>query len=198
MFLAVSLFSIAALTLLLAERDYYGIGMVGMAERGLTFVVLLASCIIASVLMNVYESGKYKRLRNCGVLVLVVLLTLSFPFIAYRSEATWTYPVSEKEGLRFLAENVPLDGRTLAMGGARQLVFFPEAAFSSPQLQRTGNLETDITPFRRTDYYSAAMSRDLSFEDNAFTRHLALIAGSNNHNKVYSNPAFEVFLKAPK
>ncbi|MDY6917845.1 MAG: hypothetical protein SVP26_07885, partial [Chloroflexota bacterium] len=199
-FVGLSLAAVFLLTVLLTERGH-GIG--GLTERGLTFLVLLSSCLIGSLLVEAFTSRKGKVLSNVLILILVVFLTLSFPAMAYKSEASLSIPVSEEEGVRFLAENVALDEKTLAMAGVGQLAYFPEATYARPNFASIGlpwpevvaDIEADIAVFRRTDYYYAAMARDLSFEDNAVTEYLGILSNSSSHNRVYSNPAFDVFLK---
>ena len=201
------LFLVLSVPLLLLVTVFLSEGTPGigdLAGRSLTYLVLVSSCLIASVAVAAFaHDTRSKTYLKLLVGILVVILTLSSPLIAYRSEAAWNFAVSEEVGLRFIAENAELDGKTVAGGNAHQLAFFPEAAFTKPRFEhigfprphKAGDLQTDISLFRRTDYYYAAMVRDLSFEENAFTRHLSTIAGSDGHNLVYVNQAFQVFLR---
>lgn len=199
-FMALSVPLLLVLTFLLAEQNPV------LVERGLTFVILALSCIIASVIVRSYPFRIIrKRIVHSVVIIGVLFLTLSSPIVAYSIDAFNSFPVSEGAGLEFLATEVPLQEKLMAIYGAHQLVLYAESSLSercgylSPPGEPVdfAKIKPDLMVFRRTGYYYAAMRRDLSFEDNRYIEYRAWVE-SNKYDKIYSSPTFEVYEKYEK
>jgi hypothetical protein len=188
--LAISILPLVLLSFLLAEEAHV------LIETGLTYIILAISCIIASVVMRWQLINR--KAAPYFLALGVLFLTLTSPIVAYSIDAYSSIPKSEGEGLKFLSEEVPLNGKSVSMWQPNQLAFY--AKLSSGQVDfknfRKQNLEPDIAVFRNTGYYYTAMRIDLSFEDNDFTKNLARIE-SEKYDKLYSSPTYEIFAKAP-
>ena len=193
-FLAMSLPLFLILTFLLAEKAH------DLIERGLTFIVLAVSCLIASVVINPHHFKLSKKLLKPPVLMLVLFLTLSFPVVAYSIDAYTSFPESEEAGLKFLAMDIPLDKKTIAMNSAVQLSLYLQSPLNQNEFVHLptatapdlSEMQPDLIIFRSTGYYYAAMRYDLSFENNYYTEYLAIVK-SNKYDKIYSSPTFEVY-----
>jgi len=185
-FMTLSALLFLILTVLLIERHS------GLTERSLSFLILSLSSVIASIATKfLHIHINKKSVVATLIAVLLCFITLSFPLGAYSQEAYTGCPASEEDGLKFLATNVALDNKTAYMRAAGQLAFY--SPYSN--LSRPDSDEPDLYVFRSTDYYQAAMRQDLSFEDNRFTELLNKAEADSEYNKVYSNPAFQVYLR---
>lgn len=185
-FMTLSALLFLILTILLIERH------TGLTERSLSFLILSLSCVIASITTRFLHIHINKKPLIATIMALLLcFITFSFPLGAYSQEAYTGCPASEESGLEFLAANVLLNEKSISMGGAGQLAFYsPYSILSRPTSDKP-----DLYAFRSTDYYRAAMRQDLSFEDNRFTRLLNRIEADSKYNKVYCNPAFQVYLR---
>lgn len=186
-FLAVSLPLFLILTFLLAENAH------DLIERGLTFMVLVVSCLIASVVAKPHNFNLSRRLLNSGVLVLVIFLTLTFPTVAYSIDAYTSFPESEEAGSKFLASNVSLDEKTLDMNSAYQLVLY--APYITPAKLSWYGQDASVYALRSTGYYKAAIRYDLSFDNNRFTQCLDAVKVNSEYDKIYSSPSTEIYLR---
>ena len=185
-FMTLSALLFLILTVLLIERH------AGLTERSLSFLILSLSCVIASITTKfLHIHINKKSVIAAPIAVLLFLATFSFPLGAYGQEAYTGCPASEENGLEFLSANVSLNEKTISMGGAGQLAFYSPYSITS----QPGSGKRDLYAFRSTDYYRAAMRQDLSFEDNRFTRLLNRVEADSKYNKVYCNPAFQVYLR---
>ncbi len=184
------LFSVPLLflfTLILAEEAH------DLIETGLTWIIIAISCIIASQVIR-RRMLKFKKALFIFIAG-VIFLTLSYPFVAYSIDAYSNFPKSEKEGLKFLAADVPLEDKTLAGGFLLQLALF------APDYPLQGNIRglaggadgVDLAVFRNTAYYYSAIRFDLSFKINRYTRFLVEVQNLK-YRKVYASPTFQVYL----
>ena len=190
--LALSIPILLILTFLLAEKAH------DLIETGLTYIILALSCIIASVIARLHwlDRGIGRSFLAIGVL----LLTLSFPVVAYSIDAYSSFPESEEAGLKFLVAEGSLEGKTLAGTSLSQVALYAQPPLSQTETMSFGapgeldlsEKPPDMIVFRNTGYYYAAMRHELSFEDNRFTEYLAVVESSNYH-KIYSSPTFEVY-----
>jgi hypothetical protein len=191
----VSLLLLLPFTFLLAEIAH------DLMETGLTFMILVLSCLIASVVIRWHRPTK--RVFPSFLIVSLLFLTLSFPIVAYSIDAYSSLPESEKVGLQFIARHIPLEGKTTTMWNAEQLALYLEpplnqAQFSNildhPPTTGSNGVPPDLVVLRNSSYYYAAMRYDLSFEDNRYTEYRDFV-NSHLYNKVYSNPAFEIYTR---
>jgi hypothetical protein len=186
----VSLLVLLPFTFLLAEKAH------DLIETGLTFMILAISCLIASVVTRLHRPTK--RIVPSFLIVSVLFLTLCFPIVAYSIDAYSSVPESEGVGLQFLARHIPLEGKTILMSGASELGLYLESPLNKTEFislihpRDNSSIKPDIVVFRSTGCYYAAMRYDLSFEDNRCTKYRDF-ANSHNYDKVYWNPAFEVY-----
>jgi hypothetical protein len=191
--LAISVLPLVLLTFLLAENAHE------LIESGLTYIILAASCVMASIAVRVQWPAP--RLATVPALAVVVLLTLTHPVVAYSIDAYSSAPRSEKDGLEFLTSAVPMAGRSMVMFKDDQLSLLAGSGIDHTEFLHTTDpyrpqfeaLRPDIFVYRNTGYYYAAMRIDLSFEDNRFTTYRAA-ADRLEYDRVYSSPTFEVYL----
>ncbi|MFC2067621.1 hypothetical protein ACFLTP_01175 [Chloroflexota bacterium] len=192
LFLAISMLLLIVLSVLLAEVFHT------LIERGLTFIILTISGVIASIVTRVYEPAKtnVRRFMAGSATVVIVFLTLAFPLVAYSIDAYTSFPVSEESGLKFLAESTPLDAKTLTTTSGPQISLYqPYVAKITNMLITTSFWESDILIFRMTGYYYAAMRYDFSFEDNRLTRYRDAVNTNAAFNSVYINPTTHIFIR---
>ena len=176
----------------------------GMVERGLTFIILAVSCFIASVTVRLYRSGMNRKFINSVVMLGLLFLTFSFPIVGYSTDAYSSIPASEGAGVEFLATEVPLEAKSIAMDWPYQIALHKTSDFkqtkfhvlSHPQEEAPDltEIQPDLIVMRNTSYYAAAMRCDLSFDDNRYNEQLAF-AESNEYDKIYSSPTFKVYSK---
>jgi hypothetical protein len=113
--------------------------------------------------------------------------------VAYSIDAYTSFPESERNGLEFLAGNVPLDEKRLDTNSVYQLVFY--APYSIPSKLSWCDADASVYAFRSTGYYKAAIRYDLSFDDNRFARCLKAVKADSDYDRIYSNPAFAIYLR---
>ena len=191
-FLAISVPVLIILTILLGERGHV------LIERGLTFTILAISGVVASIIIRIYEPATrvIKRFIILAMIVVILFLTLSFPVVAYSIDAYTSFPISEEAGLKFLADYVPLDEKTLADTAGGQMALYRPYIAEPVWLRSESSLEKgDVFAFRMSGYYNAAMRNDLSFENNWFTRYQDEVDNSNKFARIYSNPTTVIYIK---
>jgi lysylphosphatidylglycerol synthetase-like protein (DUF2156 family) len=103
--LALSVLPLLLLSFLLAENAH------DLIEIGLTYIILALSGVIASVVLRARLVSKKAALYL--IMIGALILTLSFPVVAYSIDAYSSYPRSEEKGLEFLASEEPLEGKTV-------------------------------------------------------------------------------------
>ena len=164
--------------------------------RGLIFFLLMGSiCMATYVVGNV----KWPKIKTAIAFTFILLLFFTFPIISYSKEAYNTFTPSADAGLNFLANKIDLSEKTLSMTNDQQLAsyvnltdgleligFPPDLAYQKP----------DIAVIRINSFYLMAMRYDLSFTNNSVTTLNDNLTQNVPYNHVYSNSAFEVFLKA--
>jgi hypothetical protein len=190
LFMALSVVVLLALTVLLAERGHV------LIERGLTFIILGLSCLIASIIVRLYHPGSIKKFVLPVVLALTVFLTLSFPVVAYSVEAYTNFPASEQAGLEFLANDVLSEKRTLTTTSSGQLSLYTLNFTPVKPPKDDFSKGAEIVVFRSTGYYYTAMRHDLSFEDNGFTRYRAAVSNYDGYHRIYLNQSTEIYATA--
>jgi hypothetical protein len=185
-FMASSALLLIILTVLLVARDP------GLTERSLSFLILTLCCLVALIATRYFFDGvRAKAIAWTPVAVIILFLVISFPMLGYSQDAYTSVPVPEVNGLKFLAASEALDQKTIYIGWPQQLAFY--SPYSNSTYQWSG--KPDLRVLRTTDYYSAAMHEDLSFDDNRFTRLLYQTQQDAEYSEIYSNPAFHVYLK---
>ncbi len=184
--LAISILPLVLLSFLLAEEAHV------LIETGLTYIILALSCIIASVVIRWQLINR--KAAPYFIALGVLFLTLTSPIVAYSIDAYSSIPKSEGAGLKFLSEEVPLNGKSVSIWLGNQLAFYPQPSFAQADFELLRNLkvEPDVAVFRNTGYYNAAMRSDFSFEYNSYTKYLAAVK-SSRYDRIYSSPTFEVY-----
>ena len=98
--------------------------------------------------------------------------------------------------MKFLADYVPLDEKTLADTAGGQMALYRPYIAEPVWLRSESSLEKgDVFAFRMSGYYNAAMRNDLSFENNWFTRYQDEVDNSNKFARIYSNPTTVIYIK---
>ena len=187
--LALSVLPLLLLSFLLAENAH------DLIETGLTYIILALSGVIASVVLRARLVSK--KAAPYLITIGALILTLSFPVVAYSIDAYSSYPRSEEKGLEFLASEEPLEGKTVVGSNLHQLSFYPQANLEQTEFFRFDSaqgVEPDVVVFRKSGYYYSAMRIDLSFERNRYTEYKGKIE-AEQYDRVYSSPTFEVYLK---
>ena len=179
---------LALLTLLLAEQAH------DLIETGLTYLVLVLACIIASIFTRPFLMKK--KAAPYLLTAIMLFFTLTYPAVAYSIDAYSSPPQSEEEGLKFVAADVSLEGKTIVESFGTQLALYIPPTTKEVTLAGMGSpkLKPDLAMFRSTGYYYLAMRFDLSFKNNNYTRTLASFE-SQKYLKVYASPTFIVYLK---
>ena len=192
--LALSVLPLLLLSFLLAENAH------DLIETGLTYIILALSGVIASVVLRARLVSK--KAAPYLIMIGVLILTLSFPVVAYSIDAYSSFPRSEEAGLNFLTAEGDLEGKTVTGWNLHQLALYSQPYPNQTQFvllysvnsQNLDEVKPDVVVFRNTGYYYAAMRNDLSFEDNSYIRLLAAVE-SSSYDKIYSSPTFEVYLR---
>jgi hypothetical protein len=192
--LALSVLPLLLLSFLLAENAH------DLIETGLTYIILALSGVIASVVLRARLVSK--KAAPYLIMIGALILTLSFPVVAYSIDAYSSVPRSEEVGLSFLAAEGDLGGKTVTGWGLKQLALYSQPYTNQNQFvlldsvnsQNLDEVKPDVIVLRNTGYYYAAMRNTLSFKDNSYTRLLAAVE-SSRYDRIYSSPTFEVYLK---
>jgi len=187
LFMVLSVTVLLVLTALLAERGHV------LIERGLTFIILGLSCLIASIIVRLYHTDAIKKFINPVVSVLIFFLTLSFPVVAYSIEAYASFPASEQAGLEFLAQDVLFEKKTVTTTSTNHLLLYATNFLSVSPPEDDISEGAEIVAFRSTGYYKAAMRYDLSFENNGFTRYHEAVNSCDRYDEIYISPTVEIF-----
>lgn len=169
----------------------------GIRDRSLFFLLLTVSFLSALGVKNILEHES--RLAKYARLVIVcwlAFLSLAYPLIAYNKEAFCSFPQSEDAGLKFITSNIEMNGTNVSMYRIKRLATYLEAnvivkPVSFPLV--SGN--PDIVIFLKSTYFEIAMGKELSFDNNSFTRFYKDLSKSYRFNKIYSNPTSEIFVK---
>ncbi len=189
LFLIISVLALLMFTVLLAETDHT------MMERGLTFVILGLSCLIASLSEGIYSSGVAHRFISFVGLGMIFFLTLSYPVIAYSIEAYTNFPASEGAALEFMANDVLFEEKTVTITSKEQLVMYTIDFIPMASTKGGASFGAEVVAFRSTGYYYTAMRHDLSFKENSFTRYKEAVTNCDRYNKAYISPTTEIFIK---
>ncbi|MBN1190747.1 MAG: hypothetical protein JXA46_13415 [Dehalococcoidales bacterium] len=181
---------LGVLTLLLAEMAH------DLIETGLTYIILCLACITGSLILrwNWLKRILPKLALSAGVLFMV----LTFPLVIYGIDAYSSPPLSEEYGLKFIAYTTPINGKSMGGNFITQLALYLPSSVQKVSTH-TRNLDTmrpDVAIFRHSGYYYQSMRFALSFEDNAYTRSLAMVEDLK-YTKVYSSSTVKIFLKKP-
>jgi hypothetical protein len=165
--------------------------------RGLIFFLLMGSICLATYILG--TNLKLQKIKTAFAFTLILLLFFTFPIISYSKEAYNTFTPSADAGLNFLASEIDLSKKTLSMTNDQQLAsyvnlttsleligFPPDFSYQNP----------DIAVIRINSFYLMAMRYDLSFINNSVTTLNGNLTQNLPYNHVYSNSAFEIFLKA--
>jgi hypothetical protein len=165
--------------------------------RGLIFFILMSSICMATF----FAEAKIKRLRTKTAIafMFVLLLFCTFPIISYSKEAYNTFTPSADAGLNFLSDKIDLSKKTLSMTNDQQLAsyadlteglkligFPPDMAYQPP----------DVAVIRVNSFYLMAMRYDLSLTNNSVTTLTDNLTQNLDYNHVYTNSAFEIYVKA--
>jgi hypothetical protein len=176
------------LTFMLAEKAH------DLIETGLTYIVLCLACIISSLILR-WNWLKH-IVPTLAVSACMLFLTLTFPIVIYSIDAYSSPPLSEEYGLKFVASAIPIDGKSIGGSFLNQLALYVPSSVKEAN-KYSQNFESnhpDIALFRQSAFYYESMRFAFSFEDNGYTRSLAMVE-KNKYIKVYSSPTFKVFLK---
>jgi hypothetical protein len=187
--LALSVLPLLLLSFLLAENAH------DLIETGLTYIILALSGVIASVVLRARLVSK--KVAPYLIMIGALILTLSFPVVAYSIDAYSSYPRSEEKGLEFLASEELLEGKTVVGSNLHQLSFYPQANLEQTEYLRFDSAQgvgPDVVVFRKSGYYYSVMRINLSFERNRYTEYKDKIE-AEQYDRVYSSPTFEVYLK---
>lgn len=183
-FLVISAIVLLILTLLLAAWQH------DLAERGLTFVILILSCIIASAGISLQSN---KRLKSI-LLMSVMFLTLTFPVVAYSIDAYTSYPKSEEDGLEFLVYEAGLVDKTLVVVyDSGQLALYLPYPVKTMNPSKDSVTQADLVVFRNTGYYYLAMRVERSFDHNTFITYRDLVKNDDKYNQLYLNSTTEIY-----
>jgi hypothetical protein len=169
-----------------------------LLERALTPAILVMSGIIASITISLYNEVKalIKKLIAYMAVFILLFLTLSFPVVTYSIDAYSSFPLSEKSGLEFVANNVPLKEKILVDTFKQQMPLFQSDITGGTILSLKPSLDRgDVFILRSTGYYYAAMRFEFSFTDNKVTRYREYLNMSPEVKSIYYNPSTSVFIK---
>jgi hypothetical protein len=179
---------LAILSLLLAENAH------DLIETGLTYIVLCLACIISSFVFR-WHWFKHK-IPALVITAGVLFLTLTFPIVIYGIDAYSSPALSEKYGLKFVASTTPIDGRSIGGDFLTQLnLYIPSSVKNiNKYSQDFEAAKPEIAVFSKSGFYYQSMRFAFSFENNGYTRSLAMVENLK-YKKVYSSPTFKVYLK---
>ena len=180
----------------------YGISLIttqsyDQFQRALAFLIIMVSISIGSHSF-LSRNAKSKSMKIALTLWLA-LIFLSYPIISYSKEAYNTFPPSEGEGMKFIASNIILDNRNLSMYAKQQLAAYISSIENLSIVKFPPDLNENspyMVVLRSTAFYNLAMRRDRSFEDNRFIQLQNKINKNVLYDRVYSNPTFDIYVKA--
>jgi len=179
-----------------------------LIERGLSLFILFTSLFISLNIVKIRKSNinkksrisriRNKKYRNLCSTTIILLIVLTYPVISYSIDAYNSFPQSENHGLQFLTSYANINNKTITIGMPGQLTAYTEPFINYTFTSYTTNiseLQADIIAFRNTDYFYMSMRRDLSFENNIFTKLYEEVNPSKSYNKIYASETFEIFIK---
>jgi hypothetical protein len=171
-----------------------------LLERGLTPAILAIGGVISSIATGWYDRVKPNlRKAIAGFTVLILLLiTLAFPVIAYSIDAYSSFPESEERGLEFVAANIALDKKIFVSQYPNQMTLFQPDIMEPLDFQEAPPAGQECVYYlSSTAYYYAAMRVNFSFTDNYATRLRELLNASSQVKSIYVSPTTAIFLKEP-
>ena len=182
-------------------------GGINLAQRSIFYLFLSLCIFIASTFDEVIHKPVSLG-RKALLLVLICSwvagIAYIYPLASYYDAGYSAIPYSEGVGIEFL-RHIPSDSaiftwtlNDLALTSRAprlELVWLPQDRSRLPQdlQQEVENIDAAI--FQRGSYYYS-INQDLSFQDNAYTRMHQAVSQSTTMNRVYSNPSYEIFVKA--
>jgi hypothetical protein len=174
--------------LLLGTGDHH------LLYRGQILFVLMISIYIVS-------HFSFKKPKNQSYLILfsswMAVLLFTFPIISYSIGAYNSFPVSERDGIVFVANYGKVSGKSISMGADQQLSPFINLTESvdfvgfPPDFNKT---LPDIIMLRRSSFYVIAMRYDLSFENNRFVSLQDQLTNDVQYDRVFANPNIGVYI----
>ncbi|MDQ1281426.1 MAG: hypothetical protein QG670_2691 [Thermoproteota archaeon] len=163
--------------------------------RGLLFFLLLGSACISTYLASSVKGVRIKTAFSFGF---ILLLVCTFPIISYSKEAYNTFTPSSNDGLSFMGGYVDFSQMNVSMGTDQQFASYVNISrglelvdFSDINLSKT-----EIIVLRINYYFVISMRYSSSFTDNNYTRLQDNLTSNSFYMKVYSNPKFDVFMRA--
>ena len=178
--------------LLLGTGDHH------LLYRGLIPFILMISLFIGWHLVRSQRPGI--TLTKIATLAYVIFLFSSFAIVAYSVDAYNSFPYSEGIAMKFIADQVGMQNKTISMTSDQQLAPYVNltdhfsAAKFPPQLNET---RPEIVVVLRSSYYVYAMRYDLSFSQNKVVRLQTQLDVSIFYDRIYSNPTSEVYVSNP-
>lgn len=186
--------------LLLGTGDHH------LLYRGQIPFILMISTYIASIFL-IMKRARVAKWRLYTVRLLFSLwvfsLAVAFPFVSYSIGAYNSFPQSEGEGMRFIANEIHLMGKTVSMATEQQITPYLDLLNNETVFERVDfppNLNKtlpDIVILKRSSFYSLAMRYDLNFTYNRFTALKDQLDTAIEYNRIYSNPTVEVYMFNP-
>lgn len=186
--------------LLLVTGDHH------LLYRGQIPFILMISTYIASIFLITKRAHVAKwRLYTVRLLFSfwVFSLAVAFPFVSYSIGAYNSFPQSEGEGMRFIANEIHLMGKTVSMATEQQITPYLDLLNNETVFERVDfppNLNKtlpDIVILKRSSFYSLAMRYDLNFTYNRFIALKDQLDTAIEYNRIYSNPTVEVYIFNP-
>jgi hypothetical protein len=165
--------------------------------RGLIFFVFAGAVCMALFLQGNSSRGRVFKAKSVLAAGLIMLLFASFPIISYSREAYNTFTPSSGEGLSFLSSHADLSTHTVSASADQQLAAYVNLSRGIMLVQYPPDLNEsnppDFVVLRINLYFAAAIRYDYSFSNNSYTRLRDSLEASVGFDKVYSNPAFDVY-----
>jgi hypothetical protein len=186
--LLISLPLLLILSLLMGEIAH------DLIETGLTYLVLVSSGFIAAVILR--TNWINKKMVSIILTIGGLFLSATFPLVAYSIDAYSNFPLSEKKGIEFAADNIPMDKKNIAGNSLAQFALFlpdPAIKVTTYKLDLSAR-EADVVIYSSTGFYYEAMRFALSYQSNKYTRSL-VIANGPQYNQVYSSSTMKIFIK---
>jgi len=177
--------------LLLGTGDHH------LLYRGQIPFVLMVSIYIASYL---FFDRKYNKIAKFFFSFWLLFLLLVFPVVSYSIGAYNSFPYSEGIGVKFIADNVHLSGKTVSMGTRHQISPYMDLSNVFYVIDFPPNLDKthpEIIVLKKSSFYVIAMRYDISFEHNRFLELRDQLEEVVEYNKIYSNPTTETYVLNP-
>lgn len=175
-------------------------GGINLAQRGIFYLIICLSLLIASPLANVIEGPSHRRRLVIAVMIVFWVAANGFiyPLASYYAYAGGSYSHSEGLGTEFLTNinvdsNQILDFTPSEFTVVSMLPIIHFVVWHETEVASLKGVCVDIAIFHRTDYFYSA-NQELSFSNNSYTRSYSAIQ-SIAMNRIYSNPSYEVFTR---